>query len=222
MRVELNHLSLAYGEKPPLFTDLDLILNDGDFILITGPSGSGKSSLLRLINLLHAPIAGSILVDDLPIDQYEVTQLRRRIGYIQQVPVMLSGNVRENLHLPFRFKTAKDESAPDDGELRDFMDGFLLQDVRLTDDARQLSVGQKQRLSLIRTMLTRPELILCDEPTSALDPESKSVVEEWIIRVNSELNTTILMVSHQDFPPTGVTPQRYVLSTNGLRSPSGT
>ncbi|MBT5877264.1 MAG: ATP-binding cassette domain-containing protein [Candidatus Latescibacteria bacterium] len=222
MRVELNHLSLAYGEKPPLFTDLNLILNDGDFILITGPSGSGKSSLLRLINILHAPIAGFIHIDDLPIDQHEVTRLRRRIGYIQQVPVMLPGTVRENLHLPFRFKTAKDQSAPDDPKMRDSMDGFLLQDVGLADDASQLSVGQKQRLSLIRTMLTRPEVILCDEPTSALDPESKSVVEEWIIRLNTDSNTTILMVSHQDFTPAGVNPQRYILSTNGLSSLSAT
>lgn len=216
MTIELKNLSLAYDSKAPLFRDLNLTLNSNDFVLIQGPSGSGKSSLLRLLNRLQEPSSGAILIDDRLIDQYEVTTLRQRIGYVQQVPVMVEGDVRKNLQLSFQFKASQDVLSPQDEDLRTRLDEFLLEEVGLDDDAQLLSVGQKQRLALIRTLLTQPEVILCDEPTSALDHQSKTVVESWLERLNLAHNTGIIMVTHLDFTPTEVRPRKFVLEPGGL------
>ena len=92
MKIELQKIELSFGDKPPLLQDLDFMLDAGDFALIHGPSGCGKSSLLRVLNRLQEPSAGRILIDGRPAGEYEVTQLRRRMGFVQQTPVMITGN----------------------------------------------------------------------------------------------------------------------------------
>ena len=89
MKIELQKIELSFGDKPPLLQDLDFMLDAGDFALIHGPSGCGKSSLLRVLNRLQEPSAGRILIDGRPAGEYEVTQLRQRMGFVQQTPVMV-------------------------------------------------------------------------------------------------------------------------------------
>ena len=156
MKIELQKIELSFGDKPPLLQDLDFMLDAGDFALIHGPSGCGKSSLLRVLNRLQEPSAGRILIDGRPAGEYEVTQLRRRMGFVQQTPVMVTGSVRENLHYPFGFKAQRGRQSPGDEVLRTWLDDLLLADVALDDDAVVLSVGQQQRLALIRTLLVEP------------------------------------------------------------------
>ena len=91
MKIELQKIELSFGDKPPLLQDLDFMLDAGDFALIHGPSGCGKSSLLRGLNRLQEPSAIRILIDGRPAGEYEVTQLRRRMGFVQQTPVMVTG-----------------------------------------------------------------------------------------------------------------------------------
>ena len=109
---------LQYNGKTPLFQELNLSLEGNDFVLIQGPSGSGKSSFLRLFNRLQEPTSGLILIDEKPASEHDVRQLRRRIGYVQQTPTMMPGTVRENLNLAYKFKAACTERIPDDGTLR--------------------------------------------------------------------------------------------------------
>jgi putative ABC transport system ATP-binding protein len=218
MKLELRDVALGYGEDAPLHRNISLVVGRGGFILIEGPSGSGKSSLLRLMNRLQEPTGGEILLDDRPIRDYDVTSLRRRIGYVQQTPVMLEGSVADNLILPFRFRSARQRTSPDRDRLRALMDELLLHDVELSGQATQLSVGQKQRVALIRAVLTEPEILLCDEPSSALDPESRDIVQASLERLNVERQMTLIVVTHFDFHPKRVSPQRYRLTRrDGLR-----
>ena len=199
MRVELKNVSLAYGDKSPLFQNLNLRVEPGDFVTIRGPSGCGKSSLLRLINRLQSPSFGQLTVDDLPIEQYDVTGLRRSIGYVQQVPVMIDGFVRDNLNLAFQFKTARSASLASEDTFRASMDEFLLNDIDMDEPAGTLSVGQKQRIALIRALLTEPRVLLFDEPTSALDDKSRSLVESWLARLNLNEIISVVLVTHLNF-----------------------
>lgn len=218
MKLELQDVALGYGGQAPLHQSISLVIAHGSFVLIEGPSGSGKSSFLRLMNRLQEPMAGEIRLDDRPIGDYDVTALRRRIGYVQQTPVMLEGSVADNLLLPFRFRSARQSTVPNEARLRALMDELLLQDVKLAGQAMQLSVGQKQRIALIRTMLTEPEVLLCDEPSSALDPDSRKIVQATLERLNHDRKMTLVVVTHFDFRPIQVSAKRFRLTRrDGLR-----
>jgi putative ABC transport system ATP-binding protein len=217
MQIELRDLSLKYEEKETMFEGVSLSFTSQDFVLIRGQSGSGKSSLLRLMNRLQEPTSGKIVVDGKAISNWDVTALRRAVGYVQQTPVMVGGTVRENLLLPFQFKSAEKLVAPSEVDLERWMGDFLLNGVTLSENAEVLSVGQKQRIALIRTLLTEPAIVLCDEPTSALDPDSKAIVEGWLERIHLEQNVGVVLVTHVDFKPEQVTPRRFVLSSEGLK-----
>ncbi|MBU2551070.1 MAG: ATP-binding cassette domain-containing protein [Proteobacteria bacterium] len=213
--IEFDRVSFHYEPGRSLFDQVSPSLPAGGFVLVRGPSGSGKSTLLRLINRLEEPEAGEIRFKGRPLGDYPAPRLRRSLLYIQQTPVAVDAPVRDNLLLPFAFKSNRDLSRPDDGRLRELMDEFLLTGVGLDDAAQTLSVGQLQRMCLIRGLLLEPEVLLLDEPTSALDRESSRLVEAAAERLNQEAGLTVVMVSHKDFEPRTVRP--VVLEVGGGR-----
>lgn len=107
--------------------------------------------------------------------------------------------MRENLCLGFDFRASEDD-APSDESLARMLEDFLLTDVALQDEAPNLSVGQKQRIALIRLLLSKPNVLLCDEATSALDPDSRTVVEQKLESLN-EGGMTVICVTHLDYTP---------------------
>ena len=220
MRIELRNVCLQYDRKPPLFHGINLVVETGEFILIQGASGVGKSSLLRLMNRLQETTSGEILIDGQLIATYEVTSLRRKIGYVQQTPIMIPGSVEDNLDFPFRFHSTGAQKPPDTVEKQKWMETFLIQGVKLSDDAMKLSVGQKQRIALVRTVLTEPEILLCDEPTSALDQQSKEIVEDSLERLNIEQKIGVILVTHFDFVPDRAKSRRFLLQPDRLEEVS--
>ena len=204
MNIELRNVSIGYSAEKPVASEISEIFRPGGFTVISGPSGSGKSSLLKTLNRLIDPLDGEIFMDGEPLGACPVTRMRRNIAYIQQLPVLIEGSVRENLLLPFSFGLYRDEKLPDDNEIEKHLEGFLLNGVRPEDAAAALSVGQKQRLCIIRALLTKPRYLLLDEPTSALDTESKDIVERCIEEYNRETGAGIVIITHQRFEPAGM------------------
>ena len=220
MKLELKNVSLQHDGKLPLFQGINLVVEKGEFILVQGASGIGKSSLLRLMNRLQEATAGEILIDGQPIAKHEVTSLRRKIGYVQQTPIMIPGSVDDNLDFPFRFHSTGAQKPPGTTEKQKWMDTFLIKGVKLNDDAMKLSVGQKQRIALIRTLLVKPNILLCDEPTSALDQQSKEIVEDSLERLNVEHEISIILVTHLDFTLNRAKSRRFLLQPDRLEEVS--
>ncbi len=214
MKLSLENISLSFDDKT-LFTDVSVCINQGDFIIIRGASGSGKSSFLRLLNRLGEPSSGTLSADGNPVTDIEVTTYRRRVGYVQQNPILIPGTVHENLTLPFRYRSASTPQ-PDRARLEADLVDFNLGDIKLAGSADNLSVGQKQRLATIRTLLTEPDIILGDEPTSALDPESRTLVEERFRLVNSKRRTTVILVTHLEFDAGDTDARRFTIENGHL------
>jgi putative ABC transport system ATP-binding protein len=204
--IEIFGLRFSYEGKPPLYDGFDYTFEEGKFYFITGSSGNGKSTLLRLLNRLEEPSFGRILFRGQLIVDMPVTLLRRKVLYIQQVPVVQKGSVRDNLLLPFRFNSNSDLVVPDDRRLRDKLDQFQLSQIGLEDNAASLSTGQLQRLCLIRGLLLSPDVVLLDEPTSSLDRQSRLVVEQAAENLCKTEKKTVIMVSHRRFRPAGIDP----------------
>lgn len=148
---------------------IDLRIPARGITVVVGPSGSGKSSLLRLINRLDAPETGTIRVLGEDIAAADPRVLRRRVGMVFQRPVPFPGSVRDNLRVGA--PSATDEI------LRDLLIRGGLDATLLAREATELSGGEAQRMCLARTLSTEPSLLLLDEPTSALDAEAAAVVE---------------------------------------------
>jgi putative ABC transport system ATP-binding protein len=172
---------------------VDLDLYEGELVVLLGPSGSGKTTLLNNLGGLDVPTSGDLFYreDDLTsLSEDELTRFRRdRIGFIFQFYNLIpSLTARENVALITEI--ARDPMQPEDAlamvNLSDRLDHF----------PAQLSGGEQQRVAIARAIAKRPEVLLCDEPTGALDVKTGIVVLEAIQRVNLELGTLTVIITH--------------------------
>ncbi|MCR5303391.1 MAG: amino acid ABC transporter ATP-binding protein [Lachnospiraceae bacterium] len=194
--IEIKNLKKEFRDVTPL-KDVSVTINDGDVISVIGPSGTGKSTLIRCINLLETPTGGQIIVDgeDITAKGVDVRKVRQKIGMVFQA-FNLFGHltVIENLMLaPMDLRGKSKQEAYDTGM-------ELLQRVGLVNKALsypdELSGGQKQRVAIARTLAMDPDVILLDEPTSALDPNMVSEVQA-VIRDLSKSGKTMMIVTHE-------------------------
>jgi len=174
-----------------ILSGISFTVQTGELLGIVGPSGSGKSSLLRLLNRLDEPTSGTVYLDGLDYRQLPPRELRRRIGMVMQRPFLFPGDVATNL----RFGPAQRGEAMPKDEIASLLErvglaGFAAQEVSV------LSGGEQQRVSLARTLANRPEVLLLDEPTSALDEHSKLGIEELIGALVRDQGLTCVMVTH--------------------------
>ncbi|MGL1860953.1 MAG: ABC transporter ATP-binding protein [Pseudodesulfovibrio sp.] len=204
MSLTLDRVTFAYPDGPTVLENASLTFEAGSFVLVRGPSGAGKSTVLRLLCQLEEPQSGRILFCGHPVDAMVPADLRRAVSYVQQMPTLLTGTVRENLLLPFSFKANGALTPPTDEKLLSQLVSFLLQDVSLDSRGDNLSVGQSQRICLIRSLLLKPEVVLLDEPTASLDAASAKVVLDKAAELSSK-GMTVIMISHSEVTPKGVT-----------------
>jgi polar amino acid transport system ATP-binding protein len=192
--IKIEDLVKRFG-KLEVLKGINLLVKKGETIVIIGPSGGGKSTLLRCINKLEEYQGGKIYLDGVDIDEYDVNQLRTRIGMVfQQFNLFPHMNVLENLILaPTKVKKMPREQAIEKAKA-------LLSRVGLLDkiDAypEQLSGGQKQRVAIARALMMDPEIMLFDEPTSALDPELVGEVLD-VMKDLARSGMTMLVVTHE-------------------------
>ena len=188
------------GEVPvTLVRDIDLEVGRGEFLVIMGPSGSGKSSLLYLLGLLDTPTSGRILLDGQDTSGYGEDQLAatrlRKLGFVFQFHFLLAEfTVLENVLLPMRRLGKLDE-----GAARKRAED-LLEQLGLREHARkhphQLSGGQRQRVAIVRALANDPLIILADEPTGNLDTHASANVQQILHDLTRQLGTTVIAVTH--------------------------
>jgi putative ABC transport system ATP-binding protein len=178
-------------EGKPLVEAVSFEVIAGDILAIVGPSGSGKSSLLRLINRLDEPTSGTVYLEGQDYRQIPPRELRRRVGLVMQSPHLFPGTVAENI----RFGPEQRGESVSDETIE-----HLLDEVALSDYAgrqvNNLSVGEAQRVSLARTLANSPDILMLDEPTSALDQASRQDVEELVCHIIRQQQLTCLVVTH--------------------------
>lgn len=190
MEFKLESVSLQKQEKT-ILSSISLEIPAGSIFILIGPSGSGKSSLLRLLNRLDAPTSGRILYKDQPIESYPVQELRKEVGMLFQHPVMINGTVRDNIALGHKLQK---KDLPEEKVL-ELIERVGLEKDLIDKDASVLSGGQKQRVALARTLVNDPKVLLLDEPTSALDPGAVVQVRETLIQ-QAKRGITLVWVTH--------------------------
>jgi putative ABC transport system ATP-binding protein len=178
-----------------ILQEIDLAIPAGRVTALIGPSGAGKTSLLRLFNRLDDPIAGEILYRDRPLTGYPVRELRRRVGFVFQTPTLFPGTVRDNLLVAWKFAGAQGEQL--DHRISQAMERAELDPALLGRPGEELSVGQKQRATIARVLMTSPEVLLLDEPTAALDPETAERLVQTVSRLSRAEGLTVVTVTHR-------------------------
>lgn len=164
----------------------------GKITTLVGPSGSGKTSLLKLCNGLASPTGGDIFINDKAIDSYDPIELRRLVGIALQNAPMIKGSVFENLSLPIKLQGEE----LSEEEAIDFLKRVGLEKQFLHHKSDDLSGGQKQKVSIARTLINRSNILLLDEITSALDKTSVKEIEELILHINNHYDVTIIWITH--------------------------
>jgi putative ABC transport system ATP-binding protein len=178
-----------------ILRDLTLDLPRTAITALVGPSGAGKTSLLRLLNRLDDPTAGSVAFDGRPITSYPVGALRRRVGFAFQSPAMFPGTVADNLRTAAGLGGAA--ALADALPVERVLAAVELSADHAGREAGRLSGGEQQRVSLARALMTRPEVLLLDEPTSALDPEVAERLLATIARLTRDHGVAVVMVTHR-------------------------
>jgi putative ABC transport system ATP-binding protein len=175
--------------------DVDITIPRHVITVLCGPSGGGKTSLLRLLNRLDDPVQGDILLDGRPIVEYVVTELRHRVALVFQTPVMFPGTVSDNLAVAAELAGVQDDQF--DRLASQVMLLAELEPSLLERPGDELSVGQKQRVNLARALMTSPEVLLLDEPTSALDPKTARALMKTIGSLSEVRRLTIIVATHR-------------------------
>jgi putative ABC transport system ATP-binding protein len=189
----IRGLSVRLGDLE--LHDLDLELARGEIVAIRGTSGSGKTTLLRTLNLLHEPDAGRLELAGETAASLGWPIWRRRVCLVPQLPVMLTGSVRDEFRHAFGYRHNRDRDPQ--GRSRELLAALHLAGVADATDPTTLSVGQQQRLALVRALLLEPDVLLLDEPTSALDPASADAVREVVRQDVRDRSSAALVVTHE-------------------------
>ena len=193
--IEYRGVTKVYDSDIVAVDNANLTIGDGEFVCFIGTSGSGKTTALRLINRMHDPTEGDILIDGEDIQEYGPVNLRRKIGYvIQQTGLFPHMTVYENVVTVPRLLEWDEEKCRSTAER--LMERVDLPVELLDRYPSELSGGQQQRIGVIRALAANPGVVLMDEPFGALDPITRDALHELVIELQEEYNNTFVFVTH--------------------------
>lgn len=199
-QLDLKDVSLVTEGKGalkgmPILSGISLAVNRGERICIIGPSGAGKTSLLRLLNRLEEPTGGIIYLDDRDYRKIPVLDLRRAVMLVLQEPKLLGMTVRDALAYPLVLQKLPRNAI--EQRLEMMRELFHIPNEWLERTELQLSVGQRQLVAIARALVIQPKILLLDEPTTALDAGTGIHVLNVLVDFAENERMTILMVNHQ-------------------------
>lgn len=202
MLLELKNIYKNYIQgtmEVPVLKDINLCVEEGEYVAIMGPSGSGKSTLMNIIGCIDKPTSGTYLLDDVEIEKCkdkELSEVRnQKIGFVfQNFNLLPRQSALDNVALPLQYAKVpikkRKQKAKEMLEMVDLVD-------RVSFKPTQLSGGQKQRVAIARAMVADPKILLADEPTGALDSKSGLQVMELFDTLHKQ-GVTIIMITHSD------------------------
>ena len=202
MLLELKNIYKNYIQgtmEVPVLKDINLCVEEGEYVAIMGPSGSGKSTLMNIIGCIDKPTSGTYLLDDVEIEKCkdkELSEVRnQKIGFVfQNLNLLPRQSALDNVALPLQYAKVpikkRKQKAKEMLEMVDLAD-------RVSFKPTQLSGGQKQRVAIARAMVADPKILLADEPTGALDSKSGLQVMELFDTLHKQ-GVTIIMITHSD------------------------
>ena len=196
-RIEFQHVDFAYGDGDRVLHDIDLAIEAGSTIAFVGQTGSGKSTLIKLLLRFYQPDSGKILIDGQPIVDVSLDSLRRKIGLVSQDVFLFQGTVAENIAYgtpdatPERIKEVAEAA-----EAAEFIDRLSQgYDTVVGERGQKLSGGQRQRLSIARALMKNPPILILDEATSAVDNDTEAAIQRSLERISHSCTT--LVIAHR-------------------------
>jgi D-methionine transport system ATP-binding protein len=194
MQVEQVSLAASIGSGY-LLQDISFQVNQGDRLVIIGPSGAGKTSLLRLLNRLNTPTNGSIKLENCSIKEIPVISLRRQVALVPQEAKLLGMRVEEALTYPLVLQQLPKREI--NQRVETWRTALGISEKWLEQTELQLSLGQRQLVAIARALIMQPQILLLDEPTSALDFGSANHLLNILKQLSENGHLTVIMVNHQ-------------------------
>ncbi|KAK4749755.1 hypothetical protein SAY87_027204 [Trapa incisa] len=197
--IELKNVSFSYPARPEqqIFSGFSLYISHGSTAALVGQSGSGKSTVISLIERFYDPQSGEVLIDGVNLKEFQLKWIRSKIGLVSQEPVLFTSTIMDNIAYGKEGATLEEiRTAAELANAAKFIDKLPQGlDTMVGEHGTQLSGGQKQRVAIARAILKDPRILLLDEATSALDAESERVVQEALDRIMG--NRTTVIVAHR-------------------------
>ncbi|MDR1606565.1 MAG: ABC transporter ATP-binding protein/permease [Streptococcaceae bacterium] len=195
-QVQIDHVDFSYLPGTPILKDVSMTVDKGQMVAVVGPTGSGKTTIMNLMNRFYDVDQGSIKFDGVDIRDFDLASLRRGVGIVLQDSVLFSGTIKDNIKFGFDASDEEVVTAAKTTHIHDFINSLPDKyETHVDDDENVFSTGQKQQISIARTILTNPKLLILDEATSNVDTVTEQQIQ-WAMEA-AIAGRTSFVIAHR-------------------------